>query len=86
MYEAATSEEKTGRTLGTQLPAPTLLSFEPVAFDLDLSNFFALPSSSSLLAYFCLYAARVFTYSNFFCVALLMSSMLALCVVHPDKA
>jgi hypothetical protein len=31
MYEVATLEEKTGKTPATQLPAPTLPSFEPIA-------------------------------------------------------
>jgi len=86
MHEATTSEEKTKRTPTTQLPAPMLPSFEPATFDLDLSDSSASPSSSSLSSCFYLYATKVFTYSDFFCVALFMNSIIALCVLHPNEA
>jgi hypothetical protein len=53
-----------------------LPSFQPTAYDLDFFYFSASPSSSSSSSCFCLYIAKVFTYPDFFYVALLMSSIL----------
>jgi hypothetical protein len=84
MYEVAISEKKMGQTLVIQLHVPLLPSFEPATYDLDFFNFSTSPSSSSSSSFFCLYTTRVFTYPDFFYVALLMSSIFALCV-HPNK-